>query len=531
MIPKDQKRQFMSLIGKFATVGGATLSSRVLGFVRDILIAASLGTGPIADAFFVAFRLPNLFRRLFAEGAFNAAFIPLFAKALEEDGREGARSFAEDILSGLFFTLVIFTVIAEITMPFFMYLLAPGFADDAAKWELTIYLTRIAFPYLMFMSLIAFFGGILNTFNRFAVAAFAPVLLNVVLISALFLILSLGYSNSPKAGLIMAIGVSFAGWVQFMALLWDVKRAKFVVELRWPRWTPNVKRLLVLGLPGVVAGGITQINIQIGTIIASMQDAAVSYLYYADRIYQLPLGVVGIAIGVVLLPNLSRSLKAGDDTASQAMLNRSLEFAAILTLPAAIALMLVPGPIVQVLFERGAFDARATAATALALTAFAAGLPAFVLNKVLSPGFFAREDTRTPMRYAGYAMVINVGLSLALFPLLQHVGIAIATAVAGWVNTALLGITLYRRGHFRIDRDLMKRIGLMLVASLGMGAVVFLLGQVLAPYLGADLLAVRIAALGGLVLGGMVAYGIIVLLTGALSLGEIKAMLRRRKTG
>ena len=385
-----------------------TLASRVLGFVRDMLIASVLGTGAVADAFFVAFRFPNLFRRLFAEGAFNAAFVPLFAKRLEGEGREAARSFAREALAALTAVLLILTAVAEITMPGLMYYIAPGFADTPDKYDLAVKLTRITFPYLLCVSLVALLSGMLNALHRFALAAFAPVLLNIVFIIVLGGLVMSGERNSPQAGEALAWAVFVGGVVQLLALVYGARREGMGLKLQRPRLTEGVRKLVVLAIPGIIAGGITQINILIGTIIATLQDKAVSWLYYADRIYQLPLGVVGIAIGIVLLPDLSRKLRAGDGDGAIDAKNRSLEFAMLLTLPAAVALVAAPEPIIRVLFERGAFtDADATA-TAAALAAFAVGLPAFVAIKVFSPGFFAREDTRTPMIYAGISVIVNI---------------------------------------------------------------------------------------------------------------------------
>lgn len=518
----------MSMLKNFATVGVATLSSRILGFVRDILIAASVGSGPIADAFFVAFRLPNLFRRLFAEGAFNSAFVPIFAGALAEKGPEAARRVAEEIMAGLLFVLLVFTALAELSMPLFIHLLAPGFNEDPAKFDLAVVLTRITFPYLLCMSVIAFLSGILNSLGKFAAAAFAPVLLNVVLIATLLLILMVGADNSPLAGHYLAWGVFVAGFVQLAALVLAVRRAHFPLSFRRPRNTENTSKLIRLGIPGIVAGGVTQLNIMIGTIIASFQAGAVSYLYYADRIYQLPLGVVGIAIGVVLLPDLTRKVRSGEAEAVHLAQNRALEFAMFLTLPAAVALAVVPIPIITVLFERGQFTAMDTQMTAWALAAFAIGLPSFVLNKVLSPGFFAREDTKTPMKFATVAMIINVGGSLALFPFFQHVGIAVATSLAGWVNAALLAITLWRRGHFHADALLLKRLALFLFASILMGAGVYAFALYLAPWFAEPGLLSKSIALAILVLVGIGLFAVATLATGAISLTEIKRRLRRR---
>src|SRR5918999_269288 len=390
----------MKLYRAFATVGSLTMVSRLLGFARDILIAAGLGTGAVADAFFVAFRFPNLFRRLFGEGAFNAAFVPLFAKRLEGDGADAAQGFAEEAMAGLLAVLLVTSALAMITMPWLMLLLAPGFAGDPAKYDLTVLLTRVTFPYLLCMSLVALLSGVLNSLGRFTAAAAVPIVLNVVLIGAIGLAIWLGYAQQPGAGIILAAGVLIAGFAQLMLLRAAVRRLGVKLRLRRPRYTESMKRLVGLGIPGLISGGITQINIVIGTIIASLQAGAVSYLYYADRLYQLPLGIVGVAIGVVLLPDLARKLRSGASAAAMASLNRGIELALLLTLTAAVALSVAAEPIIRVLFERGAFSATDTPPTAAALAAFAVGLPSFVLIKVFQPAFFAREDTATPMRFA-----------------------------------------------------------------------------------------------------------------------------------
>lgn len=518
----------MSLLRNFATVGGATATSRVLGFVRDVFIAAALGTGPVADAFFVAFRFPNLFRRLFAEGAFNSAFVPLYARALEGEGEAAARRFGEEALSALLTALLIFTALAEIAMPILMYVMAPGFVSDPEKFDLTVVLTRIAFPYLALVSMLAFFSGVLNARGRFAAAAFAPALLNVVLIAVLLFILFMGWDESPNAGVALTIGTLIGGVAQLAMVMVAAGRAKALLRLRRPRLTPGVKRLIALGIPGVLAGGIVQINIVVGTMIASLAPGAVSYLYYADRLYQLPLGIVGIAVGVVLLPDLSRQLRAGRDDIADHSQNRALEFSMALTLPAAVALLVMANPIINVLFQRASFGPTDTIETAAALAGFSLGLPAFVLVKVFSPGFFAREDTRTPMWFAGVALIVNVALSLALFPFLAHVGIALATAVAAWVNAGLLGITLSRRGQFTADAALKKRLPLIGVASVLMGVCLTLTQWAMAPFLEAPALLVRAASVGALVVGGVVVFVVFCQLTGAADFRGALAKLRRR---
>ena len=512
----------------FATVGGLTMVSRVLGFARDILIAAALGTGFVADAFFVAFRFPNLFRRLFGEGAFNSAFVPLFAKRLEGDGEGEATRFANEALSGLTFVLGVFSVLAVVGMPWLMAGLAPGFVENPTKYDLAVNLTQIAFPYLLCMSLVALLSGILNSYNRFWAAAAAPIILNIVLISALLIAIVLNYANRPEAGVVLAVGVTIAGIAQLAMLWFAVRRTGMRLSLRLPRYTDSMHRLVVLGIPGIISGGITQINIVVGTIIASLQAGAVSFLYYADRLYQLPLGIVGIAIGVVLLPDLSRKLRAGDLVAVQESQNRSLEFALMLTLPASIALGVLAEPIIGVLFERGAFTRTDTIATAWALIAFAIGLPAFVLIKVFQPSFFAREDTKTPMWFAGISMIINVVGSLVLFHWFKsqgwmpHVGIALATSAAGWANALLLWRVLSRDGMFRRDRKLTRNLPMIAVASLLMGAVLWFVMGVLAPYTAATgTIFERVAALAALVISGAAVFFGVLAATGTFRLRQL----------
>ena len=518
----------MNLFRSAATVGGFTMISRVLGFVRDMLIAALIGTGPVADAFVVAFRFPNLFRRLFGEGAFNAAFVPLFARRLEEEGREAARLFGQQVFSVLLAALLVLTIAAEISMPWLMYVIAPGFVDDPEKFDLAIVLTRIAFPYLLFMSLVALFSGVLNSMGRFAAAAAAPIVLNIVLISVLTVAALLGLGNSRETGVLLTWGVAVAGALQFIMLVVACYRAGMIFPAGRPRLTPGVKRLIALGIPGVIAGGITQINILIGTIIASLQEGAVSYLYYADRVYQLPLGVVGIAIGIVLLPDLSRRLGAGDTDGVDESQNRALEFSMLLTVPAAAALVVMPFPVVQVLFERGAFNAADTYATAAAVAAFGLGLPSFVLIKVFSPGFFAREDTRTPMIFAGISILTNVVGSLLLFSQIGHVGIAVASSVAGWINAILLIVTLMRRGQYTPDARLKQRLPRILLASIAMGAVLWAVMTYAGEFFVASVtLELRIAVLVALVALGIAVFFAMAEATGAARLRELMNQFRR----
>ena len=515
----------MRLLSAIATIGGYTLASRVLGFVRDILIAALLGAGPVADAFFVAFKLPNFFRRLFAEGAFAAAFIPHFTRILTEDGADAARHFCERVLSVLVVVLLVFCTAMQIAMPWAMYLFAPGFAADPDKFDLAVELARIAFPYLLFVSLVSQLGGVLNALDRFAAAAAAPILLNLSLILCLI-------GLAPKLdtpGHALAWGVFAAGVIQFLWLIEACRRAGVVFRLPRPRLTPPVKRLMAKILPGAIGAGVQQINLVIGVILASLlPTGAISYLYYADRIYQLPLGVIGIAVGTALLPLLSRQLREGDEAGGQASFNRALEFSLLLTLPAAAALIVMPGPIVAVLFERGAFDADATAATASALAAFALGLPAFVLVKVLAPGFFAREDVTTPVKIALVSVAANIALSAALLVPLQHVGLALATSAASWLNAFLLAFVLRRRGQFGMDSRLRRRLPRIALATVVMTAVLLAGLEALAPLFAGTVLQ-RALALVLLIGAGKLVYAAAAFALGAVEIAEIRGILARRR--
>ncbi|MBV8653273.1 MAG: murein biosynthesis integral membrane protein MurJ, partial [Alphaproteobacteria bacterium] len=371
----------MALLRSVATVGGYTLASRILGFIRDILLAAFLGAGPVNDAFVIAQRLPNMFRSLFAEGAFNAAFVPLFAGMIANDGRSAAKAFAEEALAVLLSALLLFTLVGQAAMPWLLQIIAPGFAADPDKYALTIELTRITFPYLLLISLVSLQGGVLNSVEHFAATAATPMLLNI------FLIAALGTSRfwPDYTAQALAWSLTLAGFAQFLWLMVSCARAGMALRLPWPRFTPAVRRLVKFMIPGVFGAGVTQINLLVSTAIASLlPTGAVSYLYYADRLNQLPLGVVGIAVGTAILPSLSRAVRSGNEVAAQQTQNRGIELALLLTLPAAVGLAVMAEPILASLFQRGAFDAVATQKTWPALAAYASGLPAFVLVKVLA---------------------------------------------------------------------------------------------------------------------------------------------------
>tara|TARA_Y100001960_G_scaffold329117_1_gene419577 strand:- start:107 stop:1627 length:1521 start_codon:yes stop_codon:yes gene_type:complete len=497
--------------------------SRILGFLRDILIASVLGASSIADCFFVAFRFPNLFRRLFAEGAFSAAFVPMFSAALEKHGRHSAKTFADGAFSILLVSLIIFIGVVELFMPLVMWVLAPGFDAIPGKMALATELSRIAFPYLIFISLVSLQSGVLNSLNRFAAAAATPILLNLTLITAL-----LGFAKSQiLAGYALSWGIFAAGVLQFAWLRYHCKREGLPVSWRRPELTPEIQLLGRRILPVIFGASLYQINLLIGTILASLiSDGAVSFLYYADRVTQLPLGVVGIAVSTALLPTLSQQLAAGNETAAMRSQNRGLEYALLLTLPATVALYIISEPLITVLFERGAFSSTDSIATAWALMAYSTGLPAYVLIRVLTPGFFAREDTSTPVKIAAVAMIANIVLNLFLMQIWGHIGIAIAASISAWINATALGWILHRRKQFVLDKRLSNRWPRIVLASLLMGIILYFAGELLAPWFKNDEF-YRSAALLVLVCFGIAFYGLIAQILGAAHWRDLKYLFRK----
>jgi putative peptidoglycan lipid II flippase len=506
------------------TVGGWTMASRVMGFVRDILIAALAGTGPVADAFFIALRVPNLFRRLFGEGAFNAAFVPEFSGILATEGPEPAKRFAEQAIAVLAFWLVLLTVAGEVFMPQLMLVLAPGFMDIPGKAELTVALARITFPYVLLICLAALLSGVLNGLDRFAAAAAAPLVFNTVSIAAMLLLTP----HLPTVGHALAWGVTISGVLQLALLAWAVRRAGMVLHIPRPRLTPQMRVLLARMGPGLLGAGVTQLNLAVDVIIVSLlPPGSASLLYYADRVNQLPLGVIGTAVGTALLPLLSRQARAGQAREAAETLNRALEVSLALTLPAALALAVAGQPIMLVLFGRGAFGPVAAELSAQALAAYAFGLPAFVVVKVLVPAFFAHGDTSTPVRVGFAAIGLNLVLNLLFMVPLRHMGPALATSVSALFNVIVLGVMLGRRGRLTIDRRLQLRLARMAAAALLM-AVVLVLVQRFAFIRVEMKPGVRWAALAALVGSGVAAYVAAGQLLGGFDLREMLRTMRRR---
>ncbi len=433
----------MNLIKSTTTFSFYTLISRVLGYLRDLLLAIYLGSGPVADAFFVAFRIPNTFRRLFSEGTFNAAFVPSYSSELAI-GKKKSQKFANTIFNILLISLFVLVLIIEIFMPGFVFIIAPGFTENNDKLELTILLTRITFPFLLFVSLSSFFSAILNSHNKFAVASAAPIILNILLI----IVLLCGNYFNDQIVFYLSYAVALAGIIQLFFLYFFVKKyynPKLVLQFKLDN---KVKIFFNKLFPSIFSSGVTQINILVGTIIASFQASAVSYLYYADRIYQINLAIAGIAIGTVILPNLTKHIKSNNKNKVNFIQNKSLELCLFLSLPAAGALLIASEEITSSLFGYGSFDLRSVKNSSLALFYFALGLPAFSIIKIFSSFLFARHNTKTPFYFSFYSVILNILISVYFFNKIGFIIIPIATTISSWINVLLLFFYLIKNKYF-----------------------------------------------------------------------------------
>lgn len=526
----------MSLLTSIATVGGCTAISRVVGFIRDILIARFLGASMMADAFFVALRFPNLFRSLFAEGTLNVAFVPLFAGEYHTKGRASALSFAQAAFSFLFYVLLAFTLVMEVLMPALMFLLAPGFESIPGKIALTTTLSRITFPFLMCVSLVSLLSGMLNSLGKFWAAAFTPTILNLCMIAALLFLTPYIHSDFAPA-YALAIGVLAAGVVEFLFLLRHIHKAGLMFGLLSPikavlHLSQGVKTLLKKMAPGVLGSGVYQINLFFDTLFVSFVGAgAISWLNYAQHLFQLPIGIIGVAIGTALLPILSKHIKAGEIKEANEQLNRGLELSLALSLSSMIGLMILAYPIVGILFERGAFTAVDTEHTSRALTVFAIGLPAYMMTKALSPFFYARGDTTTPVKIAVLGVILNAILALTFMQIWGYVGIALATGLTVWVNALQYIVRLARRGDFSLDRLFYYRLPRILLAAGSMG-VFLLVGTKALNAAGIHwqhgISLMSLTALAGLIGISVLLFFGILWLSGGIPRTELRRLLRRR---
>ncbi|HYU94614.1 MAG TPA: murein biosynthesis integral membrane protein MurJ [Sphingomicrobium sp.] len=514
----------MNLLKATGTIGGLTMVSRIAGFAREMLMSRILGAGIYTDAFYVAFRLPNTFRRLFGEGAFSAGFVPLYSQRLQSGGEDEAKRFSEEVLAVFLPTLILFTVLFIALMKPFIFLITGWHGDQLTFGTL---LTRITFPYLLLISLVSLFSGILNSIARFTAAAFAPALLNLAMLCALILFRQGGEVSATA----IAAAVTVGGILQLGLLLAACKRAGIVLKIRRPRLTPGVRQFIRVVVPATLGAGVYQISVFIDTFfLTRIGTGAVSWFNYADRLNQLPLGVIGAAIGTAILPQVSRHVDIGEVDQAARVQGQAAELAMLLCLPAALALAVSALPLVSAIFEAGRFTASDAQNTALTLSLIALGLPAYVLVKVLTPGFYARRDTATPVKVAIVVLVVNVVLNFALIWGLGWGigGLAAAVALSSWLNCAILYAILHRRGHFRVQAWLASRLARQLLAAAAMVAALIGLRIALAPWFTGSV-GHRLGGVVALVGGGMAVYFPLVWILGGTDKEELRSLLKRRR--
>ncbi|MFN7038985.1 MAG: murein biosynthesis integral membrane protein MurJ [Alphaproteobacteria bacterium] len=512
----------MSIIKSGFIVGIFTLLSRISGFIRDIFISSTLGAGILSDIFNIAFRLPNFFRRIFAEGAFNAAFIPIYNDKLNDEF--SAKKFVSHTYSLLLIVLLGFLIIMELLLPIIMYILAPGFNEDSYEWNLAIELCRISMPYLVFISLVSMFGAILNSHNRYAFAAANPILLNLVIILSLIYLKE--YTKSSIHALIW--GVFLAGIGQTILMVIVLIKSKLMPELVKPQIDHDVKKLLKNMGPGVIGGGVMQINILIDQALASFLGAgAISFLAYADRLNQLPLALIGTAISIVLLPTLSKQIKQGNKEQVLNTQNRALEIALLLSLPACFALITLSYEIIHVLFERGAFTNNDTIATAEALKYFTLGLPAYVLVKILAPSFFANLDTKTPLKISIICLTFNIIFNLCFIKFFGYITIALATSLSSWLNFILMFRDLNKRKIIKLDKRIKFKVIRILFSCLTMMIILKFTNNYFSLYINSGSNLSKVAILGFEMIIGLTSFGITAYFTKAFEVNEIKLILKK----
>ena len=516
----------MNLYRAIGSIGGLTMVSRVLGFARDMISSRVLGASHANDAFNLAFLLPNIFRRLFAEGAFSSGFVPLFSRRLAAGGHEDAQAFSNEILAVFMPALLLVTVVFVIFMPGVLLVVVPEYAQVPGKMELAIELTRWTFPYLLFISLVALLSGVLNSLTRFAVAAFAPALLNVALIIALLV----APPDTIETVRYMAVAVLIGGIAQFLLCWIAVRHAGVRLHFGRPRLTPAVRELVVLILPATAAAGVYQISqLFYAYFSARLGEGALTKLSYADRLNQLPLSIIGTALGVAILPAISQAIARGEEVEAADVQARAFDLSMLLTLPATLALMVASGPIIGALYQGGQYTVEAARVTGNILAILVTGLPAYVLVKVLTPNFYARKDVKTPVRIAMTVLALGIVANFILIPYMGIYALATVTSVSSWINFSLLFGILYFRGQFRMPSWLVARLGKQLLAALAMGASLYAI-RVAAGDLFFGGVLERVAGLGALVGVGAIVYFTVAWMIGGMDREAIAALRRRAKT-
>lgn len=516
----------MNLYRAIGSIGGLTMVSRVLGFARDMIGSRVLGASHANDAFNLAFLLPNIFRRLFAEGAFSSGFVPLFSRRLAAGGHEDAQAFSNEILAVFMPALLFVTVVFEIFMPGILLLVVPEYGDVPGKLPLAIELTRWTFPYLLFISLVALLSGVLNSLTRFAVAAFAPALLNIALIIALLI----APPDNIETVRYMAVAVLFGGIAQFLLCWLAVRRAGVHLHFGRPRLTPAVRELVVLILPATAAAGVYQISqLFYAYFSARLGEGALTKLSYADRLNQLPLSIIGTALGVAILPAISQAIAKGEDVEAADVQARAFDLSMLLTLPATLALMVASGPIIGALYQGGEYTLEAARVTGNILAILVTGLPAYVLVKVLTPNFYARKDVKTPVRIAMGVLAAGIVANFILIPYMGIYSLATVTSASAWVNFGMLFIILHARGQFRMPAWLVARVGKQLLAAVAMGASLYAV-KTAAGHLFFGGVLERIIGLGALVGVGAIVYFAVAWMIGGMDRQAIAALRRRAKS-
>jgi putative peptidoglycan lipid II flippase len=529
---EDAPAKSTGLIRSSLVYSAFTLLSRMAGFLRDLALSYTMGASAtfVADAYNTAWAFPNLFRRIFGEGAFAAAFVPAYSRSLETDGEEVADVLAADAMAVLAAAAVAVTVVAELAMPWLMYLIAPGFAANPEKFKLAILLTQITMPYLPCMAIYAHLSGVLNARNRFILSGAAPILLNI------WTLVTVLPARSPhQAAVWGSIGIVIAGISQAALLWWGVRKSGARVDVRWPRLTPEIKQLISLAVPGAIAASATQISVFVSGILVSQVNGARSWLFYCDRLYQLPQGLIGVAIGVALLPKLSRSIHAGDETSARGAMDEAILFSMAFALPCAVALVSIPFFLIDAMFTRGEFTAADAHQTARALFCYGWGVPAFVLAQLFNRAFFARQDTSTPMRLGLVSVGVNVVIGIGLFYLIGVPGVAAATSIAWWTNVAMMAITLARRSHYRPAPHAVARLARILAANVALAALLFAAGHWRGEIQGAfghfhvSKLGPKEFSIALVAVGAAAVYPLLLFGSGGLTLAEARSALGRRR--